>query len=89
MVRTGNGSFAFISSALIYPATGPDYVEKTTEAAVAKAISEMKAVSTCKRQVEGRTISLRFVKCEDIDTRAKYNDISSTIVRNFMNKQKK
>ena len=68
----------------MHSGTGPGYVEKATEAAVAKATEELKAVLTCQGQVEGRTIILRFVKREDVDSRADYNDISSTIVRNIM-----
>lgn len=74
-------------STLIYPATGTGYVEEATETAVATAIRELKAVLTCQRQLEGRTINLRFVKCEGVDLLADYNHISSTTVRDVMSKE--
>ena len=49
-----------------------------------KATEEMRAVLTCRRQTDGRTLTLRFVKCEEIEERANYNDISSTTVREVM-----
>lgn len=67
---------------------GPGYVEKATEKIVAKATEELKAVITCRREVGGRTLTLRFVKCEDVDSRAEYNDISSTILRKAMREKK-
>ncbi len=38
----------------------------------------------CKRQVQGQKLTLRFVKCDDVDPRADYNDISSTKLREVM-----
>ena len=63
-------------------------MDDTTETTGTKVLEEMKAVLTCQRRLDdGRTITLRFVKCEDIEPRKNYNDISSTIVRKIMTKQ--
>ena len=63
-------------------------MRNTTETIVAKALEDLKAVLTCQRKLEdGRTITLRFVKCEELDSRKQYNDISSTIVRGIVVKQ--
>lgn len=88
MVCTGIAFLNPSGSTLRHPATGPGYVEEATETAVAKATEELKAVLTCQRQVEGQRITLRFVKCEDVDSRAKYNDISSTTLREIMVKER-
>ena len=72
----------------MHAATGPSYVEEATESAVAAAKEDMKAVVTCRRMVTGRTITLRFVKCEDVDVRAHCNDISSTTLRSVMREQR-
>ena len=63
-------------------------METATETNFARAVEELKAVVTCKRQPSDRTLTLRFVKCEDIDPRANYNDISSTTVREVMRSKK-
>lgn len=70
------------------PGIGDNFVETATETNFARAIEELKAVVTCKRQLSDRTLTLRFVKCEDIDPRANYNDISSTTVREVMRSKK-
>ena len=63
-------------------------MKNTTETTVAKAIEELKAVLTCQRRLDdGQTITLRFVKCEEIDSRKEYNDISSTILRGVVMEQ--
>lgn len=72
---------------MLITCTGPAYVDEATETVLAKVTEELKAVVTCRRQVEGRTLNLRFVKCEDVDSRANYNDISSTVIRNLMSKK--
>lgn len=82
-----NNSLILNVSKLTYPATGPGYVEEVTEMAFRKAVKEMKAVVRCRREVQGRSIRLRFVKCEDVDLRADYNDVSSSIVRDLMRKK--
>ena len=63
-------------------------MEKATETNFARAVEELKAVVTCKRQLSDRTLTLRFVKCENVDPRADYNDISSTTVREVMRSKK-
>lgn len=63
-------------------------METAAETNFARAVEELKAVVTCKRQLSDRTLTLRFVKCEDIDPRANYNDISSTTVREVMKNKK-
>lgn len=73
---------------LIDPGIGDNFVETATETNFARAVEELKAVVTCKRQLSDRTLTLRFVKCEDIDPRANYNDISSTTVREVMRSKK-
>lgn len=45
---------------------------------------EMTVVLTCERQEWGRTLTLRFLKYEDASSRANYNDISSTVLREVM-----
>ena len=44
----------------------------------------MTVAVTCKRQLWDQTLTLRFLKCEGVDARANYNDISSTILREVM-----
>ena len=62
-------------------------METTTETNLARAVEELKAVVKCKRQLGHQTLNLRFVKCEEVDPRADYNDISSTILRKVMRNQ--
>ena len=63
-------------------------MQEATEAIVAKLIEETKGLVTCTRLELGRNFRLQFVKCEDIDPRATYNDISSTILREVMTTKK-
>ena len=59
-------------------------MEYMIETSVAKAVKDLEAVLICKRQVRDQTVNLRFVKCEDVDPRKAYNDISSTGLREVM-----
>ena len=68
----------------MYSHTGHAYVEEATKTYVARAVQELKAVVTCERNLGDQTIALRFVKCEDVDPREDYNDISSTVLREIM-----
>ncbi len=64
-----------------------DYVQEAIETTVAKTIKELKAVVICRRSLASQTLTLRFVKCENIDARADYNDVSSTALRKVMRKK--
>lgn len=48
----------------------------------------MTVVVTCQPQVQGQTHTLRFLKYEDVNARASYNDISSTVLREVMSIEK-
>ena len=61
-------------------------MESDVEKTLAKQIEDMKAVLECQNLLEDRGLTLRFVKCEDVDPRADHNDISSTRLREVMRK---
>ena len=69
---------------MTYLGTGQAYVEKAVERHATRAVQDLKSVVTCKQGSGERTITLRFVKCEAVDPRANYNDISSSILREVM-----
>ena len=71
-------------SGLTYAGTGQAYVEKAVKAYATRAVQELKSVVTCKKDFGDRKITLRFVKCEAVDPRANYNDISSSTLREVM-----
>ena len=69
---------------LTYPAAGDAYVEKAVEAYATRAVRDLKSVVTCQEDLWDRKIPLRFIKCEAVDARANYNDISSSTLREIM-----
>lgn len=63
-------------------------MEETTKATVAKATEELKAVLECRRKLDdGQWITLRFVKCQNLAPSERYNNFSSTDVREVMRRQ--
>ena len=62
-------------------------MKEATETIFARVVEEMKAVVTCTRRWQFQTLNLRFLKCEDVDPRAAYNDISSTTLREIMSRK--
>ena len=66
------------------PGTGQVYVENGAETYLARAVQDLKAVVICKRDVEDQRLNLRFIKCDAVEPRADYNDISSSILREIM-----
>ena len=74
--------------ALTHLEIGEAYVKEAVETDLSRATEDLKSVMMCERHMGNQTIKLRFVKCDDTDPRADYNDISSTSVRKIMNKEK-
>ena len=70
--------------ALTYPGTGHAYVETEAETFSTRAVQDLKAVVTCIRDMMDQILTLRFIKCDAVDPRADYNDISSSILREVM-----
>ena len=49
-----------------------------------RALQDLKAVIECKRGIGDQKLTLRFIKCEAVDPRADYNNISSSTLREVM-----
>lgn len=73
-----------LDASLTYRAIGPAYLEEATEAFLAKTFEDTKGVVACERLLGGQTLSIRFVKCQDMNPRRSFNDISSSMLRKVM-----
>ena len=71
------------------PVADPSCIGKVSETVVVKTTKDFKGVLICKQRhlPEGQALTLRFLKCDDVDPREVYNDISSTILRDAMHKK--